>query len=230
MPTFYLIELFSGTGSFGAAAKSEAQRKGYAFANLSVDIHPKYNPSTCVDIRAWDYKDAIDAFLPARPARADVVWIHASPPCNEYSFAKTSHVRDLALADSLVKRALKIIRFAVARSSPSAHFWTVENPVGLLHTRPFMQKLERFKNQTSYCKWGRPYRKNTHIWSNVPLDLPNCQPGSYCSPKASLGHHPFRAQKRDSQTAAGKDQPAQKVQHLYALPRPLVQHILRSAL
>lgn len=224
MPVLFLIELFSGTGSFSSAAKQEALKKGYAFKKLSVDIHPKYNPSTCVDIREWNYKQEIGDFLPERLQPTDVVWVHASPPCNEYSRAKTGYPRDLDFADSLVKRALRIIRYC------NPHFWTVENPVGLLHTRPFMQRLEKFKNQTSYCKWGRLFRKNTHIWSNVPLDLPICQDGNYCREKGLLGHHPVRAQTRDSATSNGRLQMKQTVDQLYALPPGLVKHIVRSAL
>lgn len=224
MPTFYIIELFSGTGSFSAAAKAEAKKHGFILKKLSVDIHPKYNPSTCIDIRKWNYKQEIDDFLPNTLGRDDIIWVHASPPCNDYSSAKTNSPRNLEFADSLVKRALKIIKWT------NPDFWTVENPVGLLHTRPFMRRLERFKNQTSYCRWGRGFRKNTHIWSNVPLDLPVCKNGSYCPTRAALGHHSIRAQKRDSTTASGHIQEAQAVDHLYGLPAGLVRHVIRSAL
>ena len=39
----------------------------------------------------------------------DVVW--ASPPCTEYSCAKTVGIRDLAGADRIVERALEIINY-----------------------------------------------------------------------------------------------------------------------
>jgi len=224
MPVLFLIELFSGTGSFSSGAQKEALKKGYIFKKLSVDIHPKYNPSTCVDIRKWNYKQEIDEFLPDELDPSDVLWVHASPPCNEYSNAKTAYPRDLDFADSLVKRALKIIKYC----NPT--FWTLENPVGLLHRRPFMQSLERFKNKTSYCKWGRAFRKNTHIWSNVALELPVCQTGDLCRVKGELGHHPVRAQDRHSIAADGKLQKRQTVGQLYALPPALVRHIVRSAL
>jgi len=224
MPVLFLVELFSGTGSFSSAAEKEALKKGYTFQKLSVDIHPKYNPSTCVDIRKWNYRQEINDFLPYELGPLDVLWVHASPPCNEYSRAKTSHPRDLEFADSLVKQALRIIKYC------NPHFWTVENPVGLLHTRPFMQRLDRLKTQTSYCKWGRPFRKNTHIWSNIPLELPVCHEGNYCKEKGLLGHHPVRAQTRDYATGNGKLQKNLTVHDLYALPTGLVRHIVRLAL
>jgi hypothetical protein len=220
-PRFFLVELFSGTGSFSKAAKQAAAKLGYNFKQLSVDIHPKYNPTTCIDLRKWDYQTEIDSFLPAQLKPSDVVWVHASPPCNEYSRSKSRGVRDLPFADSLVKQALRIIKF----TQPT--FWTLENPVGLLHTRPFMQKLERFKNHTSYCKWGRPFRKNTHIWSNVPVDLPECRAGDYCKAKATLGQHPCVAETRDTHLGS---QEKQSQETLYGIPPKLTRHVVRTAL
>ena len=224
MPVFFLVELFSGTGSFSSAAEEEASKNGYTFKKLSVDIHPKYNPSTCIDIREWDYKQAVTSFLQEGLAPSDVLWVHASPPCNEYSRAKTCHPRDLDFADSLVQQALRIITYC------NPHVWTIENPVGLLHTRPLMQHLAHFKNQTSYCKWGRPFRKHTHIWSNVALKLPVCCKGSFCKEKGLLGHHLVRAQTRDSVTGTGTVSKRQSLRDLYALPPDLVGFVVRSAL
>ena len=224
MPVFFLVELFSGTGSFGSTAEEEACKNGYTFKKLSVDIHPKYNPHKCIDIRKWNYKEEVTQFLQEGLGPYDVLWVHASPPCNEYSRAKTGHPRDLDFADSLVQQALNIITYC----KPNA--WTIENPVGLLHTRPLMQHLARFKNQTSYCKWGRPFRKHTHIWSNISLQLPVCCKGSYCKEKGLLGYHPVCAQTRDSTTGSGTLLKRQHIQDLYALPSELVGHIVRSAL
>lgn len=224
MPTLFLVELFSGTGSFSSAAEEEASNNGYSFKKISVDIHPKYNPSTCIDIRGWNYKQAVGDFLRDGLGPSDVLWVHASPPCNEYSRAKTCHPRDLPFADSLVQQALRIITYC------APDFWTIENPVGLMHQRPFMQHLAAFKHQTSYCQWGRPFRKHTHIWSNVPLALPVCCKGSYCMERALIGRHSVSAQTRDFVTGTGNVRRRQNVNELYALPPGLVKHIVRSAL
>ena len=167
---------------------------------------------------------AVTDFLQEGLGASDVLWVHASPPCNEYSLAKTSHPRDLEFADSLVQQALKIITYC------APHFWTIENPLGLLHTRPLMQHLTQFKNKTSYCKWGRPFRKHTHIWSNIPLELPVCCKGNYCKDRCLLGHHIVWAQTRDSQTDARTILTRQKIRDLYALPSGLVEYIVRSGL
>jgi site-specific DNA-cytosine methylase len=219
MPTFYMVELFSGGGSFGRGASKQARALGYDVRKLSVDIHPKYHPSVCVDVLTWDYKRAIDAFLPQTRRSGDVVWAHASPPCNEFSRAKTSYPRDLLAGDALVKRALRIIKYA------RPHFWTLENPVGLLQTRPYMQRLEPYKLLTSYCRFGRPFRKDTNIWTNVAAELPRCAAGSYCSAKARLGHHLVGAQHRDTETYK-----AVPVDTLYAIPEGLSRLLVRSAL
>jgi site-specific DNA-cytosine methylase len=220
---FYLIELFSGTGSFGKSAGRVAHSMGYDVVKLSLDIHPKYNPTECTDIMKWDYKSRIHEFL-KNAKESDIVWVHASPPCNEYSRAKTSHPRDLPKADAIVKRTLQIIKFA------HPNFWTIENPQGMLQDRPFMQRLSKYKHVASYCKFGRPFRKNTNIWTNVPsLKLPVCKNGSYCAAKEKLGHHPSRAQDRDSHVGSKTIQ-RNSVDKLYAIPSRLSSYIVRTAL
>ena len=220
MPLFYLIELFSGTGSFGKGAQKVAREIGYQYQGLSVDIHPKYHPTTCIDILDWDYQGAIRNFLKsAKPS--DIIWVHASPPCNSYSYANTKRPRDFKAADAIVKRALRIIKYV------RPNFWTLENPVGHLQNRPFMQRLEPYKEVTSYCKFGRGFRKNTNIWTNVDLSLPVCEEGTYCAAKQRDGKHGLTAQTRESPNAT---QGAQGTDALYSIPQRLCKHIIRTAL
>ena len=95
MPT--LLELFSGTHSIGKA-----------FAELgwdivSLDNDPATNPTICGDIMCWDYK----VFPPDA-----VQHVHASPPCQQYSIARTrGGPRDLFSADTLVERTKYIISY-----------------------------------------------------------------------------------------------------------------------
>jgi len=194
----------------------------------SVDIHPKYNPSTTTDILEWDYKPVMEDFLSGASSR-DVVWVHASPPCTEYSVAKTTGVRNFPLADKLVRRSLHIIKFCRGLCPEAERFfWSLENPVGHLRARPFMQRLLKYRNSTSYCQWGKPFRKNTDIWTNTPnLDLPVCSKNEgYCAAKASLGYHPITAQRGPSpQTIGSKD-----AETVYPLPTRLTKTIVRAAL
>ena len=49
-------------------------------------------------------------------------YIHASPPCVEYSVAKTTAPRNLELADTIVKKTLEIINYLQPKN------FTLENP------------------------------------------------------------------------------------------------------
>ena len=109
-----LLELFSGTGSVGAAFKE------IGWDVVSLDIDPKFTPTIAADVMDWDHTTY-------PPGHFDVVW--ASVPCTEYSCAKTIGVRKLDLADSIVERTLKIIEYCApylvlageSRQRPAAH-------------------------------------------------------------------------------------------------------------
>ena len=93
-----VLELFSGTKSIGNAF----ERLGYHDI-VSVDSDPIYNPSRLVDITAWGSSE----FEPG-----DFDFIHASPPCTQYSQARTrGGPRDFDTADGLVAKALEIIDY-----------------------------------------------------------------------------------------------------------------------
>ena len=81
-----LLELFSGTGSVGAALKE------IGWDVVSLDIDPKFAPTIVADIMDWDH-------TAYPPGHFDVVW--ASCPCTEYSRAKTIGVRKVDLADAV---------------------------------------------------------------------------------------------------------------------------------
>jgi hypothetical protein len=226
MPTLYLVELFSGSSSV-ANAIAKGLPVGWRLQVHSVDIHPEYNPTTAVDILKWDYKKVLQAFLRSASLR-DVVWVHASPPCTEYSRAKTSAPRDLPLADGLVKRSLRVIKYCKGLSpSPARFFWTLENPVGLLRTRSFMQPLEPYLHTTSYCRWGKPFRKDTDIWTNVAqVRLPLCRKGNYCAHKGTFGYHGSTAQAGGDDRTEGSG----RGENVYPIPGRLTTHLLRTAL
>ena len=91
-----LLELFSGTGSIGAAYKQ------IGWDVVSLDIDPKFIPIIVADVMDWDY-------TAYPPGHFDVVW--ASVPCTEYNRAKTIGARDFDLADKVVERTLAIIDY-----------------------------------------------------------------------------------------------------------------------
>jgi hypothetical protein len=140
-----LLELFKGTGSVGKVA----EKKG--FKVISLDFDKKFNPDILTDILKWDYKKA--------NIKPDVIW--ASPPCTEFSVAKTTAPRDFKLADAIVKRVLEIIAYFKPK------FWFIENPRGLLQNRNYMKALDRYKHTITYCSYDKSFpQKPTQIWTN----------------------------------------------------------------
>ena len=89
-----LLELFSGTKSVGKVAKE------MGWDVICLDMNPKTNPDIVGDVLEWNYKVL-------EVGHFDVIW--ASPPCTEYSIAKTVGERNLELADSIAMKTLEII-------------------------------------------------------------------------------------------------------------------------
>ena len=195
-----LLELFSGTGSVGKVFKQ-------SFEVTSLDSDPKAGASITCDIMEWNFEEY-------EPGHFDVIW--ASPPCTEFSIAKTWGTRDLAKADAIVRRTLAILDHLRPR------LWFIENPAsGMLKTRPYMSGLPSVR--LDYCRYGMPYRKRTQVWTNAPWT-----PRSLC--KKDCGHilpdgkHEMTAQhgKEHADTREGNQF---QTKELYAIPAELVQEI-----
>jgi len=164
-----LLELFCGTKSVGKTAKQ------FGYDVTSVDILKKFEPSICCDIMDFDYK---------RYPVGHFKYIHASPPCTEFSFAKSMGVRKIAEATAIVMKAMEIIEFLKPK------YWCVENPLGWLRYQPCMKPYAIYLTTVCYCKYGFAYKKNTDLWTNVPYGpRPRCIKGSFCEHKARYGIH-----------------------------------------
>ena len=168
-----VLELFSGTGSFTSAVL----RAVPSARTVTVDSRASQRPTHVANILEWDYRAHIT------PGEFSVIW--SSPPCTEYSCAKTVGERDLATADACVRRAFEIIDYA------KPVVWFMENPAtGLLPQRMYTMREGLVPDLVDYCAYGFLYRKRTCIWSNLhglQGELKLC-PGHTCH-AVSSGRH-----------------------------------------
>ena len=200
-----LLELFSGTGSVGDVARE----LGYEVISLDRDMKATIQ----IDIMDWDPR-----VYPTK--HFDVVW--ASPPCTEYSRAKTTGIRDIAGANEIVEKTLDILEYF----EPT--FWIIENPqTGLLKDQLCMWGIP-FKD-VDYCRYGLPYRKRTRIWNNVfrwepkPLCNKDC-----LAMNATKTRHKEEAQRNGSTAERRLTGRRFKQSELYRVPSELIKEILIS--
>ncbi len=195
-----VLELFSGTQSFSKSI--------IATQKVTIDILPKFNPTIQADILLWDY-----TIYP--PNYFTIIW--CSPPCTEYSKAKTRGSRNLELADKCVKRCFEIIDYFKPK------FWILENPAtGLLPMRMESLRPNLRSYTADYCVYGKPYRKRTMFWSNLELKLKHCKGKGNCDQmegskhKGSCGNGTKRYNQLNINSVWEKD----------SIPSQLIQDIL----
>jgi hypothetical protein len=205
-----VAEFEKGNGSFEGVCKENGCR------TFTLDWDKKFNPDLVKDILKLKREDI--PFVP------DIIWL--SPPCTEYSKAKSQGKRNLKYADKIVKKNLEIIEWF-----PNALF-ILENPqTGLLKSRKFMKGIS-FED-ASYCKYGFPYKKQTRFWNNVGLKLKTCNKDCNFMVKTEAGKRHI-----GSAGCGGKGQghkikysdKSYKVTEKYAVPRELCLEILKQCL
>ena len=197
----HLLELFSGTSSVGKVAKS----LGYNV--ISLDLK---NADINCDILEWDYKQF---------DRNHFNFIWASRPCTEYSRAKTTGVRKIDYANSIVLKTLEVIRYF------NCQYWIIENPqTGLLKEQPFMSGLNYY--DVDYCKYGMNYRKRTRLWSNIETWKPRPLCKGDCG-KVRNGKHLETDQRLPSGKKSdwGEGYIKHKQDELYKIPAELISDI-----
>jgi hypothetical protein len=195
-----LLELFSGTGSVGRSFRA----RGWEV--FSVDIDATTNPTLVANV--------LDLHLHRLPPHVDCIW--ASPPCTHYSRARTKAKtpRDLEGSDALVQKVLDIIHHC-----PGAPDWFMENPhSGLLKDREVVAGLPF--QVVDYCKYGKPYRKRTAIWTdtNWKPERPLCK---HDCPVSSGSKHIARAQQGTSSSTDVR----YSRDELYSIPPALCDEI-----
>ena len=211
-----LLELFSGTGSVGAVAKK------LQWDVTSLDLK---NADINCDILEWDYKQ-----MPS--GHFGMIW--SSPPCAEYSIAKTTGRRKIAEANKIVLKTLEIIDYFKPR------VWCIENPqTGLLKRQLFMKDL--LFVDLGFCKYGMPYRKRTRLWNSLinwkprPLCKKDCNSmdGSHHkeTAKGSLNSNSVGVETAQRAPSGKKEKWKEnytlfKQSDLYKIPTELVEEIL----
>ena len=147
-----------------------------------------------------------------------MIW--ASPPCTEYSIAKTVGVRNIDYANQIVLKTLEIINYFKPK------YYIIENPqTGYLKKQSFMNDLPYV--DVDYCKYGMPYRKRTRLWNNVT----HFKPLSLCRKDCNSmngNKHKFIAQhSKSSSDILGENQHF-KQSELYVIPPALIFDIFSS--
>ena len=200
------LELFSGTGSIGKVAMD--------FGHHVISLDKDMDADIKTDILDWDYK-AYD------PGYFDLIW--ASPPCTEYSVAKTRGTRNIEQANNIVKRTLEIIEYL----EPT--WFIIENPqTGLLKRQSFMFDLPF--DDIDYCKYGLTYRKRTRLWNNLLTWTPRPLCRKDCDSMTEDGkRHRDTAQRMPSgKKADWGDNRIISREELYTVPSELVAETLMS--
>jgi hypothetical protein len=199
-----ILELFAGTSSFGQVADE--------FEHEVISLDKDMPASIQCDILDWDYTVYPSNYF-------NFIW--SSPPCVEYSIAKTRGIRNLELANALVLKTLEIINYF------SPVFYVIENPqTGLLKHQPFMLNINY--NDVDYCKYGFSYRKRTRLWNNLVNWEPRSLGKKDCG-SMDGNRHAEPAQRGPTRTRDGLRVGRNKKQtELYRIPADLSLEILIS--
>ena len=203
----FLLELFSGTGSVGNVARDLGLNVESLDRDMEADLQ--------MAIMNWNYHDLdADTF--------DIIW--ASPPCTEYSRAKTVGVRDIEGSNKVVQRTLDIIDYF------DPEFFILENPqTGLLKDQEIMREYPF--DEADYCKYGMPYRKRTRLWNNI--NIHRWKPRASCKKDCGMMNEEGTRHQQVAQRGKGKaeDRASQRCfrqAELYKVPSELIKEILLS--
>lgn len=198
-----LLELFSGTGSVGNVARD------LGWSVVSLDLK---NADIECDILSWDHNIYVEGEF-------DFIW--ASPPCTEYSIAKTTAPRNIPFANKIVQKTLKIIE------DLKPTYYVLENPqTGYLKKQDFMTGIHY--NDIDYCKYGMQYRKRTRLWNNIHEWIPRLLCQKDCGNIVDNKHTATAQRMPSGKRETWGDKPHFKQHELYIIPADLIKEIFES--
>lgn len=157
------VDLCCGVGGFSAAFRESPE-----WVVLGVDNNPEVGPDILGDVM-----DMSPRSLPS----ADVYL--GSPPCPEFSLAGNhDHWEDQRPVHPKAREAVSLaVHVATLCRVNTRGWWFVENPRG---------RLQWFLGQptgaVTYCQYGTPYMKPTHLWGRHPpgMQYKTCHAGDDC--------------------------------------------------
>ena len=93
----------------------------------------------------------------------------------------------------------------------------------------FMRSYDEYQQTAAYCRYGTSFRKQTNVWSNIDVILPNCTGETLRCFKEAWGFHKETAQSssiklRDGIVVSGT--PPSKAQQMpFELLKFLFKHV-----
>ena len=146
------VELFKGTGSMSKIASIMGNFKEGNI--ITVDIDDTCDATYTCDIRnCKDLEKCLDSFM----KQGYIIIMHASPPCQHFSKAKTIGTRNIDEAMSLVEAAVNLMeKYSV--------LWVIENPSSGKHSlwmQPYSLETFKYKHDFDYCAYGSLCQKRT---------------------------------------------------------------------
>ena len=177
-----VLELFSGTECLSNTFRA----KGHEC--FTVDWNEAFPSSLHIDILNLTPEMIREKF-----GQPDVIW--AAFDCTTFSLAAISKHRvkntengNLDPISEYAKYCDKVNQHALwlIRELKPKYFF-IENPVGGLCSMNYMQGIPKY--MITYCKYGFPYQKRTHIFTNHPNPdfIQPCKPGDKCHESAPRG-------------------------------------------
>ena len=150
-----ILELFSGNKCFSKNLKKDT------YNIISIDIEEKHNPTICIDITKWDYKQY---------DKNHFKFIWASPCCTTFSIACCKHrlLPDLAPLTQQARDANKMLQCTLDIINYFNCDWIIENPRGRMRHMPNM-KLLKYRTLVYYGNYDYPIHKATDLWTSKAI-------------------------------------------------------------